>query len=326
ERGEITFFDALAGSGVRGMRVMKEGGQIGEAGINGIFVDLEEEAVEAIKNSLERNNLEGVVIQGDVLKLFGEVRADFLDIDPYGSPAQFLPEALRSVKHGGILAITATDTAPLSGTYPSTCLRRYMAWSHKVDFHKESALRILLGYAIRIAASREIALTPLLSYYRDHYLRAFFRVERSRSRARELLRNVAHLLLKRGTLIRRVVWIYRGGWETPRDFILLGPMWMAETSRISILKRLSPLAEMGGYEEALTLLNALKDEVGYPPWYFEVNEVARLLYREPLSMEKVRSRIEEEGFRFARTHYSKSAFKTDAPPDFLGRILYGVER
>lgn len=323
ERGEVLFYDALAGSGVRGIRVLKEAPQLAEGSVRCIFSDISEEAAAAIRESLKRNSAGGEVYEGDARGLFGSVKADLLDIDPYGSPAPFLPEALRGVKHGGILAITATDTAPLSGTYPTTCLRRYLAWSEKVDFLKEMALRILLGYAVRVAASREICLKPLLSYYRDHYMRAFLQVIRSRGRAREALKSVGHVLLKRGTLLRRVVWIYRGGWEKPRDLQLIGPLWVGDTSDLKFLRSLRTLPATDRYSEALALLELLSQETGFPPWYYEVNEVARILRREPLPMERVSSRLQEAGFRFSRTHYSRTAFKTDAPGELLGELLYG---
>ncbi|MCD6110351.1 MAG: hypothetical protein J7K08_01565 [Thermoplasmata archaeon] len=322
-RGEILFFDALAGSGVRGLRVLKEGPSLSGGRVRCIFSDISRDAAESIEKSLKRNSAEGEVFEGDARELFHTIKADFLDIDPYGSPAPYLPEALRSVRHGGILAITATDTAPLSGTYPTTCLRRYLAWSEKVEFLKEMALRILLGYAVRVAASRDVCLKPLLSYYKDHYLRAFLQVSRSRGRAREALGSVAHILLRRGSLGRRVVWIYRGGWEKPRDLQLIGPLWVGETSDVRFLKGLKDLPAGERYGEALSLVDTLSEETGYPPWYYEVNEVARALRSEPLSMEKVKERLGEGGFRFSRTHYSATAFKTDAPGEQLEEILYG---
>lgn len=323
ERGEVLFYDALAGSGVRGLRVLKEAPSLSEGRVICIFSDISREATESIRESLKRNSAEGEVLEGDARELFHSIKADFLDIDPFGSPAPYLPEAFHSVRHGGVLAITATDTAPLSGTYPTTCLRRYLAWSERVDFLKEMALRILLGYAVRVAASRDIFLKPLLSYYRDHYIRAFFRVNRSRGRAREALRSVGHVLLRRGSLLRRVVWIYRGGWEKPKDLQLIGPLWVGETSDVRFLREMKDLPTAEMYSEALALVDVLIGEMGYPPWYYEVNEVARALGRQPLSMEKVRGCLEGEGFRFSRTHYSPTAFKTDAPGELLGEILYG---
>ena len=36
---------------------------------------------------------------------------DAVDLDPYGSPVQFLDSAVQSVSEGGLLLVTATDMA-----------------------------------------------------------------------------------------------------------------------------------------------------------------------------------------------------------------------
>ena len=62
------------------------------------------------------------------------------------SPVGFIDSALRSIKNGGIIACTATDTATLCGVYPKVCIRRYGA----IPFHsvvmKEIGLRILTWF------------------------------------------------------------------------------------------------------------------------------------------------------------------------------------
>ena len=52
---------------------------------------------------------------------------DYVDLDPFGTPVEFIPAALQALKRNGILAITATDTAPLAGTQAKKCVRRYGA-------------------------------------------------------------------------------------------------------------------------------------------------------------------------------------------------------
>ena len=36
---------------------------------------------------------------------------DAVDLDPYGTPAQFLDTAVQAVSEGGLLMVTATDMA-----------------------------------------------------------------------------------------------------------------------------------------------------------------------------------------------------------------------
>ena len=63
--------------------------------------------------------------------LLSENRFDYIDIDPFGSPVGFVDSAMRSIKNGGVVACTATDTAALCGVYPRVCQRRYGA----IPFH-----------------------------------------------------------------------------------------------------------------------------------------------------------------------------------------------
>ena len=53
---------------------------------------------------------------------------DYIEIDPFGSPTDFLESSIVRLSRRGILAVTATDTAPLCGTYPNTCKRKYSYW------------------------------------------------------------------------------------------------------------------------------------------------------------------------------------------------------
>ena len=45
-------------------------------------------------------------------------------VDPFGSPVPFIQSAIRGCRRKGILAITATDTAPLAGAHAPKCRRR----------------------------------------------------------------------------------------------------------------------------------------------------------------------------------------------------------
>lgn len=45
----------------------------------------------------------------------GGGKYDVIDLDPYGSAAPFLDAAVQSVADGGLLCITCTDMAVLSG-------------------------------------------------------------------------------------------------------------------------------------------------------------------------------------------------------------------
>ena len=78
---------------------------------------------------------------------------DVIDLDPYGSACPFIDSAVQAVSDGGLLIVTCTDTAILSGNYPEVCFAKYGCMPLKPKFHTEMSLRILLN-ALETAANR----------------------------------------------------------------------------------------------------------------------------------------------------------------------------
>ena len=54
-------------------------------------------------------------------------RFTVIDIDPYGSPASFLDGAVQAVDDGGLICITCTDMAGLSGNHGEASFAKYGA-------------------------------------------------------------------------------------------------------------------------------------------------------------------------------------------------------
>lgn len=190
--GGDRYCDALAGSGIRGMRAF------GEAGFREVyFNDSSPEAVRLIGRNLEKNGISAHVFREDVnlfLRRFKSDKFDAIDIDPFGSFMPALDSALRAVKRkGGLLCLTATDTAPLCGVSVNTCLRRYGARPMRTSFCKEVGLRTLIGACARAVAKYDFALRPLFCYNRRHYFRLFLQAERSMKAANSMLREMAYL-------------------------------------------------------------------------------------------------------------------------------------
>ena len=61
-------------------------------------------------------------------------RFDAVDLDPFGTPSPFVDDALRATKHGGILSVSATDTAVLCGIYPSVAQRKYLGLPLRTEY------------------------------------------------------------------------------------------------------------------------------------------------------------------------------------------------
>ncbi len=103
----------------------------------------------------------------------------WLDIDPFGSPVPFLDSAMQSSARRAVMEITATDTAALTGSSASACLRRYGAKIRTDEMAHDSALRLLMATVARTAAQHDRCIIPLLSSWDSHHIRVSVKVHRS---------------------------------------------------------------------------------------------------------------------------------------------------
>ena len=125
----------LAGSGIRGIRFLKE---LNEGKLDLLLInDKKEDFPKNFQKNLDLNNIKTDKVEcrsDDAVNFIltqhrGEWCGyfDYIDIDPFGSPNPFLSAAVARINRGGVIAITATDTAALSGTYPKVTQRKYWA-------------------------------------------------------------------------------------------------------------------------------------------------------------------------------------------------------
>jgi len=170
---EMQIADPLAGSGIRSIRFVKE---LNKNIIKSIAInDYSKESVKNIKENFKLNKINqktsSIQFHNDDANLFllNSKGFDYIDIDPFGTPNPFLDAAVKRIARDGILSVTATDTAPLAGTYPSTCRRKYWAIPLRNEIKHEVGLRILIRKVQLIGAQFDKALIPLCSYSKDHY-------------------------------------------------------------------------------------------------------------------------------------------------------------
>ena len=181
----VEFLDGLAASGIRGIRLACE--------VDGDFLvtinDYDPAAFSLIKRNISATKTKKAVASNlDVNILLSQHQFHSVDIDPFGPPVGFLDAAIRSIRHNGLLSVTATDTATLCGVYPKVCRRRYGAYSaHSVCMH-EIGLRILLGMLCREAAKYDKGIQPILCYTTDYYYRIYLLVRRGTRSANESIK------------------------------------------------------------------------------------------------------------------------------------------
>lgn len=333
--GLRTVSDPLAATGVRGVRIALEAGGVGDLVLN----DADPRACRIARLNVVLNRLEGVA------RLYCEeanqlmaglsrsgVRAHYLDIDPYGSPAPFIERGVKFSRIGGVLAITATDLGPLTGRSPGKLLKRYQARSCKdADFRKEAGLRILVAYVVRKASELEVALKPLLAYYSDHYYRAYFEVARGSSSIDRLLGQVGYTIFCPACGYRAAA---SEGPERPRcplcgsETKIIGPLWLGPLGSEEMLPPLREALEemtwLSGRSRGLGLLSTIGEEIriGYP-YYYRIDALSRRLGINTSPKRSVIECLRSLGRRACETHLDPAGLRSDA--DFK-EILECVRR
>ncbi|WP_148882185.1 tRNA (guanine(10)-N(2))-dimethyltransferase [Thermococcus aciditolerans] len=317
-----TVLDALSATGIRGIRYTLET-PAEEVWLNDINPDAFNLILENVRLNL---GVDGERI-GEKRFSFGEEKRvvanlddanrlmaekfryfDFLDLDPFGSPLEFLDTALRSVRRRGILAVTATDTGVLCGAYRHACRRKYLAEPIRGELCHEAGLRILIGTVVRYAAKYDLGVEVLLAYYRDHYFRAFLRLKSGAKKADGSIEGLGYLWQDEN-----------GRFEYENSFLprkpgSYGPLWLGPLKSQGFVDDMLKLAweHPLAHKKTLPFLETLAGELD-TPFHYDTHALAR---RNNLQVGKLAEIIEilrDKGYSATRTHFSPMALKTDAP-------------
>ena len=114
----------------------------------------------------------------------------WVDLDPFGSPVSFLDSALQCLSRSGVLEVTATDTAALTGSSPSSMARRYGAKGLVDIYAHDDAVRILLGLIATSAARLDKKIKPILALFDGHHVRVSVQLKTSKEGASEITQNM----------------------------------------------------------------------------------------------------------------------------------------
>ncbi|MFH0815575.1 MAG: hypothetical protein V1934_01985 [Methanobacteriota archaeon] len=301
--------DGMAASGVRGLRLAVEACPGAEVTIN----DRDDEAFEAIGRGIERTGASNAVASNEDLRhLLHRGRYDYVDVDPFGSPVPFVDAAIRSCKKMAVLAVTATDTAALSGTFPRTCERRYMARSLLNECAHELGARLLAGFVVRQGAVHDIAVRPLLCYSREHYFRCYFQVRAGAGRADALLTQAGYANFDPDG--------ERWTSKHPEAKRWAGPLWSGEMFDPDLLDAMVGF-ESGSEIEISKDLRLWRAESGGPAYHRDVAELSRRFKTSQPRMDRLLERLRGDGYFAERTSFAPTGIRTDATTEEL-RFLF----
>ncbi len=290
----------MAASGIRGVRMLKE---LYSDKIEKVFFnDMKQDAIEQVMNNLELNKLNMNKVSLSVMDanafLLNNKFFDYIDIDPFGSPNPFLDSAIKRLKHKGILAVTATDTAPLCGTYPKACHRKYFAQPVRNHMMHETGLRILIRKVQLMAAQYDNALIPILSYYHLHYFRIFFVIKKNQKKmVDEIIKKHKYIVFDKNEF--RISEKPEGNYA--------GPLWIGKLQDELILKKIKTKNK---------LLKQLQQEMDILGSY-DIHMISKELKTEV----KAKKKDLLKKLNATSTHFNDHAIKTENSIDNVKELL-----
>ena len=161
-------------------------------------------------------------------QLMFEQNFQWIDLDPFGSPVSFLSSAIQSLPRVGFLEVTATDTAALCGSSPTSGLRRYGSRGLNDEFRYDDAIRILIAHIAKIAAQFDRKVEPVLSMFDGHFVRISLLIKKSKLGAIDIYKQIG--------------WRDRAGLSalvTEKTEKASGPLWIGPIFNSDIASRLT---------------------------------------------------------------------------------------
>jgi tRNA (guanine26-N2/guanine27-N2)-dimethyltransferase len=329
---EISVCEPLTGCGIRGVRFAVE-----VDGVRKVFVnDINPEAARLARFNVKRNGLTGrVVVTREDANLFlsrhaaPRRRFDFIDVDPFGSPVPYLDAAVRALRDGGLLALTATDMAPLCGVHPKACVRKYGGKPLRTEYCHELAVRLLAGCLATVAAKHEIGVEVLFSHSTDHYVRVYAVARHGARLADNSLRKVGYILhcfscFHRETSEGIISPLKRECPGCGSKLNVAGPLWLGKISDedfCSSMKKDADGRKLKQEKRILRLLSLVQGEAEAPVAYYVIDKICDKLGLPTPPLIEVVKTVRRAGFQVVLTHFNSRGLRTDAPANVVKEVI-----
>ncbi|NPA32384.1 MAG: tRNA (guanine(10)-N(2))-dimethyltransferase, partial [Aquificae bacterium] len=201
----------------------------------------------------------------------------------------------------------------LSGTYPKTCMRRYMSRPLRNEFKHEVGIRILIKKVIELSAQYDIAMIPIFAYSHLHYFKLFFVKERGVERVDKLVERFGYIQYCFNCMNRTAVKEIHELRETCPHcggrFHTGGPLWLGELWDEEFTNYLyeSAKEDQNVTKETKSILSLINEEAKLQTVGFYVlsklAEKVKLPAQPPI-------RIAVKFFEGVRTHFVGDGFRT----------------
>jgi len=316
---KLDLCDSFCATGIRGIRYAKENRNVESV----TLIDIEKPAARLAGKNAKKAKIKHRVLEGNISRLAFDVAADFLEVDPFGSPAPYLYDAFRffNPKKTAYLSATATDVAVLCGGKTKACMKNYHSRPLNNEFTHENGLRILVKKIAETAAEFNMGIRPLVSFSDRHYLKTILEVKRGAELAYESMMALGYVEFCPSCGFREAVKFPKGSCGCGGKTDYAGPLWLGELCEKDFVAEMEKLNGKRGYShkrEIYKLLGLLKNEIGMPPYYYSIHALSKRRGKGNVpKMEEIAEKLRKKNFRVSRTHFSPVSIKTDAPYEVI---------
>ena len=334
---EISVCEPLASCGSRGVRFAVEVQGIRKVVMN----DINEKAFVIAKHNAELNNVEAkITVKNEdanlLLSKFGAPprRFDAIDLDPFGSPVRYIDSAIRALRDHGLIALTATDMAPLCGVHPKACIRKYGGKPLRTEYCHELAVRLLAGCLATMAAKHEMGTHIVFSHNAEHYVRIYATIEYGAKKADEALKNMGYVLhcfecFHRESL-NGLHAVERSGKcsECESKLSIAGPLWLGKLSDTRFCDLMQEEAGRRKFRQSERIgktLTLIKEENDAPIGYYVIDKLCDALNLPVPSVRKVAENLRKKGFKSTLTQFNPKGLKSNAPSSEMAKLLRAME-
>ena len=320
---EISICEPLTSSGIRAVRLGVEVSNIGQI----VIGDISQKAIQLANLNVKLNGLKELISVNHMeanllLSQYGVPckRFDVIDVDPFGSPVPYLDTSLRALRNNGLLALTATDLAPLCGVHSRACRRKYGGKPLRTEYCHELAIRLLIGCVAATAAKYDIGLRVLFSHSNDHYIRVYIQIKYGAKKGDKSIETLGYILhcfncfhreFTKNPFSKNI----KNCPECNSEMNWAGPLWLGEIFEEHFCELLAEenrhvaLRNSGKIRKMITLV---KDEVAETATYYVIDKISDKLSLPVPSVFSLVQKLREKGFRAIPTHFNSRGIRSNA--------------
>lgn len=329
---DLKVCEPMTGCGLRGVRFAIEVDGIRQVLLNDI---VPKSANLAVFNAELNRVSDKILVSNEDANLFmsknaaPKKRFDYIDVDPFGTPVPFVDSALRAMRNKGLIALTATDMAPLCGVHPRACVRKYGGRPLRTEYCHELAVRLLIGSLTMMAAKHDLGLEVLFSYSINHYIRTYVVIIYGAKVSDLSVKQMGYVLHCFSCFHREIVFGISSFHKEfcpicGEKFNVAGPLWLGKIADKNFCSQLIKEVEGRNFrneKQILKLFSKIQNESEEQITYYAVDKICDKLNYPVPPIGAVLNNLRKDGFKAVLTHFNSRGFRTDAPVNKIKEII-----